>query len=637
MQVREDEQQCDVVFITMPFALRAHPALGLSLLQASLKRSGIANTTLYLNLGFAEELGWQFYDDVCDMRQTDLIGEWIFSNALLAHSAAQIAQFSEHSLKARGQSIADKVFQAGALAVGYVARAAERVLAHKPRVVGFTSTFEQHAASLALAKHLKAARPDIVILFGGANCEGPMGAELIRQFPFVDAVVSGEGDSIIADLVRSALGGAPHDDLPGVYTQRNIARVTEQGYPTAPSVTDMDALPYPDFSDFFKQTAALRANTDFKARLLFETSRGCWWGQKHHCTFCGLNGTTMAFRSKSAARAIDELQWLVETYETRSIGAVDNILDMKYFLDFVPELIRRNLDLDITYEVKANLKKEHLRALRAAGIRTLQPGIESLSTSILKLMDKGVRGLQNVQLLKWCQELGIFVAWNILWGFPGESAAEYARMAELVPLLTHLRPPIGSGPIRLDRFSPNYDTAREKGLVNLRPYPTYGFVYGMDDAALENFAYYFDYDYADSRDVTLYTAALEREVKEWKAIHATSELLSLDFDDTLLIVDARPKCAKSVEVLTGIDRLLYQHCDAIASIAQLQKLAGENGTALARAEIEDRLARLLELGLMLREGDAYLALAIPLGEYAPNAEIGARINTLLALFEPSAA
>ena len=44
--------------------------------------------------------------------------------------------------------------------------------------------------------------------------------------------------------------------------------------------------------------------------LLFETSRGCWWGAKSHCTFCGLNGETMAFRSKSPRRALDELEQL---------------------------------------------------------------------------------------------------------------------------------------------------------------------------------------------------------------------------------------------------------------------------------------------------------------------------------------
>ena len=44
-----------------------------------------------------------------------------------------------------------------------------------------------------------------------------------------------------------------------------------------------------------------------EAERFFETSRGCWWGERMHCTFCGLNGATMSYRSKSPRRAVDEL------------------------------------------------------------------------------------------------------------------------------------------------------------------------------------------------------------------------------------------------------------------------------------------------------------------------------------------
>ena len=37
-------------------------------------------------------------------------------------------------------------------------------------------------------------------------------------------------------------------------------------------------------------------------------------------------------------------------------------------------------------------------------------------------MRKGVTALQNLRLLKWCAEIGITPAWNLLYGFPGEPA-----------------------------------------------------------------------------------------------------------------------------------------------------------------------------------------------------------------------
>jgi hypothetical protein len=85
---------------------------------------------------------------------------------------------------------------------------------------------------------------------------------------------------------------------------------------------------------------------------------------------------------------------------------------------------------------------------------------------VLKLMRKGVTGLHNVQLLKWCKEFGLKTYWNLLWGFPGEPAAEYEWMATLVPRLTHLPAPNGAYGLRLDRFSPNFFDAERLGFAH---------------------------------------------------------------------------------------------------------------------------------------------------------------------------
>src|SRR5439155_6118718 len=138
--------------------------------------------------------------------------------------------------------------------------------------------------------------------------------------------------------------------------------------------------------------------------------------------------------------------------QPRVISAVDNIIDMRYYRDVLPRLKELDLDVALFYETKANLRKEQVRLLREAGITRIQPGIESLSTNVLRLMGKGVTALQNIQLLRWCAEFGVHPGWNLLAGFPGEDPADYARQAAIVPLLTHLVPPQGVGEVRLDRF-----------------------------------------------------------------------------------------------------------------------------------------------------------------------------------------
>ena len=156
--------------------------------------------------------------------------------------------------------------------------------------------------------------------------------------------------------------------------------------------------------------------------VVVETSRGCWWGAKHHCTFCGLNGDTMAFRSKSPARAFDEIDGLTRRHGIDKVGCVDNILDMDYVATLFPQLAASGLQLELFYEVKSNLRYDQLLTLRHGGMRQIQPGIESFSDQVLQLMDKGVTGLQNIQLLRWSEELGIDCAWNLLAGFPGETS-----------------------------------------------------------------------------------------------------------------------------------------------------------------------------------------------------------------------
>ena len=108
----------------------------------------------------------------------------------------------------------------------------------------------------------------------------------------------------------------------------------------------------------------------------------------------------------------------------------------------MPELASRSLGVSLFYEVRPNLGKEQLRRLRDAGVRHIQPGIESFSDPVLRLVRKGTSALQNIQLLKWCKELGIEPIWNLLWGFPGEPPEEYARgwRSSFLSSLTSPRP-----------------------------------------------------------------------------------------------------------------------------------------------------------------------------------------------------
>lgn len=521
----------------------------------------------------------------------------------------------------------EAVLHARAAATPFLDECADRLAATCPRIVGFTSVFQQQLASLALAKRLKERHPEIVILFGGANCEGVMGREVIRRFPFVDAVVSGEAEVVLPRLVRTMLEGRSYDDQPGVFT---ASQLLADPAGSAPGLQNMDDLPFTDYADFFEQAAAAEGIPTDNLQLLFEASRGCWWGAKQHCTFCGLNGATMAFRSKSAGRALDELRTLSARHPRRHVQVVDNILDMRYFRDLIPALAEESTDLHLFFEVKANLRKDQLQALANAGIRVIQPGIESLSTPVLRLMRKGITGIQNVQLLKWCKELGIRPSWNLIWGFPGESPTDYEAMARLMPQLVHLPPPTAASPLRLDRFSPLFEQAPESGITEVAPVPAYRYIYsGLPPGAVHNLAYYFGYSYAQPQHVSRYTSSLPDLAEQWKAEYRASDLLASRVGERLLVWDLRPGTENPVTVLAGPAMAIYEHCDSLHSLDYLARQLAQSGQPASPQYVTDLTAPLVARGLLMSEDDKLLSLAIPWGTYLPSAETRQRFDDIL--------
>jgi ribosomal peptide maturation radical SAM protein 1 len=621
----------EVVLVCMPFGPVFSPSLGLSLLKAGLSSRGIDASVRYFSIDFAERIGQHFYSGVSTYSRPPhrlLAGEWIFAPALFGDAAGDGQAYVEEILHKHNRDSHDRRVSAALLrrlraaraqAEAFVDWCRDELVRQAPRIVGFTSVFHQHVASLALAKRLKHALPDCFIVMGGANCEGPMGAETVRCFPFVDAAVSGEGDVIFPLLVERVLAGRPVDGLAGVRTPARYGRQLALGQPaTAPMVQAMDQLPIPDYRDYFEQFGRSRYAREWQPSIFFETSRGCWWGEIQHCTFCGLNGSTLAYRSKSAGRALAELRELIAKHPGCDVQVVDNILDLAYFRDFVPQLAEAPVGVTLFYETKANLRKEQIRLLARAGIRGLQPGVESLSDAVLKLMRKGVTALQNIQLLKWCKELGVDPHWNIIWGFPGEPPSEYARMAELAPLLTHLPAPRGFGAIRLDRFSPLFFDAARLGVRKVRPSPPYRHIYPLDEDALHNLAYFFSFDHEEPRDMASYVRPLAAQLGRWKREAGLSELVSAVVDDRLVLLDSRRAAAEPLIVLGGLERVLYEACDAVNNADGLVAAAQRAGfERVTTGDVLERLAQLVSRRIMIQDGKRYLALAVSLSEYSP--------------------
>ncbi len=589
----------------MPVVDLERPNLGLSLLQALLQREDIDSRIVYGNLQFAERIGVPRYLRLATGTRgwyTLFLGEAVFSPAAfpeLAMSAETVVDFALTGLELTDderQRQYGYLREAQRLATEFIDDLAREVVAARPRIVGCTSTFQQHIPSLALLRRVRQLEPSIVTMLGGGNCETCMGVVTHKCFPWVDYVVSGEADGLIGPFVRDVLGQQIRELPAGVLAPCH----RPDGYPQNPRAVynDLESLPYPDFSDYFAQLQDCRVGAAIRCGLPVETSRGCWWGAKHHCTFCGLNGGGMAFRRKSPQRALDELEWLAERWQTTEIEVVDNILDMRYLDTVVPALKASPKSWNIFYEVKSNLKPAQLRALAEAGVRSLQPGIESLDSRVLALMDKGAKGWQQVQFLKYSREYGIGVSWNLLLDFPGEEDAWYLEMAEWAPLLAHLQPPSGVIGIRFDRYSPYFERRAEYGLA-LRPHPMLGMIYPLEGQDLHDLCYHFERAQGnDKLKERPGVQALQAVVEEWKAAFGTAELSMRETEEGLIITDTRPCAVRPTTVLTGRKRELYMACREAVPL-----------------EEEEALAELRRDRLLLTLDGRHLTLAV--GEGAP--------------------
>jgi ribosomal peptide maturation radical SAM protein 1 len=606
-----------VVLLSMPFMDARRPSIQLGLLSSIVASYGFPVRTFHANLDFARRIGADRYRALCQHRDC-MLGDWLFSAAAFGPAApdptGRLLEECGHDLPHLGDTPAEvrerllRIRQHDVPA--YLDALLDAVPWADTRVAAFSCTFQQNTASFALAVRLKERYPHLLTVFGGANFDGEMGPEFVRSVDCVDVAVTGEGDLAFPRLLCALAAGEEISTVPGVVRREGgEVRVTAP----APPKDGLDDLPAPDYDEYFQHAEDLGLLPRAARRtawLPIETSRGCWWGAKHHCTFCGLNGTTMRFRSKSPERVLDELAQQSRRYRTFRFEAVDNILDPNYLRHFFPALVQGGAGYEFFYEVKANLSREQVKLLALAGVTHIQPGLESLSSNVLRLMRKGVSAAQNVNLLRWARYYGIDVAWNILWGFPGETQQDQTDQTAAIPHLVHLQPPSGAERIWLERFSPLYQERDTTLRRPAEPQRGYRYVY-PDGIDLHRVAYFFDGEVDGALPDTAY-AGLRAGAAEWSEAWSAGRHPVLTYWSAphfVQIHDGRRAGRDGTYTLEGALADLYLACsDRPTTVTAVAERLGGALPVEAVTEMFDELTR---NGLLFRDGRLALALALP--------------------------
>lgn len=604
-----------VLLVNMPWSPIDLPSLALGILRRSVdeRTSGHAEV-LHANLEFTDWItrrrtftgdDYQFYALSSYFMGC---GDWVFSSALYDDPEWRVEEFST-SMK--GKLRAERLRMSHELhrvVPEFVQEIAERIVAAGPDVVGFTSTFQQNTAALAAAKYVKRLAPHIKTVMGGANCDAEQGAAAHRNFPFLDFVVRGEGEAAFPQLLTALDEGTELSAVPGLCHRQPDGTSTANAMSTSP-LPPATILP-PDYGGYFERLASSVARNWVEPKLVVEGARGCWWGEKHHCTFCGLNGSFMQFRSKSPETFYEEIMEMARRHRVLDMYLVDNILDMGYLTTVLPRIIDSGYDLRMHIEIKANMRRTQLRTLAEAGMIYVQPGIESLNSRVLDLMDKGVSGCQNVRMLRDGAETGLSVSWNYLHGFPGETAADYEPVIAQIPALEHLNPPVDlSARIAIERFSP-YFNRPELGFTGLRPEEHYRFTYDLPESELLDLAYVFE---APERGITEPTVtALNDALGAWKKHHADARLTHADLGDRIVLVSRRRAFEwGAIELTDPLETAAFRLLDQPHAPAALtRKLAARlPDHTVDESAVHALLQHWVTLGLVFTDGGQYVHLA----------------------------
>jgi ribosomal peptide maturation radical SAM protein 1 len=530
-------EPADVLLVVSPTTGIFQPLLGVHLLQAECRHKGIDTRVLYANLAYSSLIGVDLHKNI-SRDQHLLLGERIFAYAAFGLPSVSIARWRHRFLDpawvpdhlwqvlpgVNSQPIPEPVVpfrewlpqvdleNLETLTGQWLGTLARQIAAKGFPIVGCSTTLGGLVPAVALLQAVKRADPRVVTILGGALCETGLVEGIHSLEAGVDYVFYGEGDITFPVVARQILTG----------------RLPEERIIEGRTVDDLDSLQLPDYREYVAQRETFyphwRSGSN-RYVLPFETSRGCRYSQ---CTFCGFNGKRNVFRRRSAGAIVRDLSWLVERHGINSVYMCDRMMPLEYFTALHPRLATETAGVNIFYHIGADLRLDQVLSLKEAGIRQLQPGIESLSPSLLRRMHKPCTARGNIALLRYARSVGIYLEWLLLFGFPGDRIGEYDEMLRLLPLIRHLQPPRDMAPLVLCRLSRYHMSPQAFGITDLQPAAAVKETL-PPQADLERLAYYFSARYpSQSRENPSVIQALWQQYREWRRAWSLYETFPLD-------------------------------------------------------------------------------------------------------------
>jgi ribosomal peptide maturation radical SAM protein 1 len=602
-----------LMLIAAPWALFNRPSIQVASLKAFVQERfpQLPVQAAHLHLETATHLGYRLYQKVSEK---SWVAEAVAASLLYPENSGEIeGLFLRESAGSR--ELRD-VGLAG-LATGLdtvIDRFLDSVPWSRFGLVGFSVSLCQTTSSLLLISRLKARHPSLPVVVGGSTFAGEHPETLSRIFPGINHLVRGEGENALAELVAH-------------YCQQEVVQATPKFSPSG-AIVDLDTLPVPDFGEYFQFLKTLPESRRFFPLLPLEMSRGCRWQARYDhqggsensgrgaCAFCNLNLQWQGYRHKTAAKVATEISLLTKRHQVLSLAFMDNLLPPKEGDRLMQLLGGDGKDLQIFAEIRADTTADRLHTMYRAGVRSLQVGIEALSTSLLEKMGKGTSVMDNIEMMRHCEALAIPHGGNLLLRFPGSDEDDVAQTLANLRRVWMFRPLLAVH-FWLGLHSPVHDHPTTYGITPTGSHRHWKILLGKRLAGqlqllIQGYR-------GQQRNQQRLWAPVATALKAWQqsysalrgagSVRNRSPILGYqDGGDFLILIERKMSGNHLTHRLPSTSRRIYLYCRTSRSRVQLQTaFAGVSSDRL-----DGFLAMMVDKGLMFEENKRYLSLAVPL-------------------------
>jgi ribosomal peptide maturation radical SAM protein 1 len=601
--------------MSTPWPLFKRPSIQLgslkSFLNKDLKETRVDTAHIYLNVAHA--MGYDVYQAVS---KRTWLAESVYAALLYPERSDSIERLFRKQAS-QYQVLRSFDFMALVqLAKDATDRAIQQINWHDIGLVGFSVCLCQLTSSLYAVRQIKKISPDIITLFGGSTVSNPFCKQYLGVFTDIDVIVNGEGElpllRLLEHLEKCGSIETAHT-IDGVVTQKS----TDNESHLLSQLPDLERLATPEYDDYFKTLGTFLPDKRFFPTLPVESSRGCWWKgetleNKHKgCAFCNLNLQWSGYRKRDSARVVSDIDMLTERHQTLSVAFMDNVLPVKSTDDLFSGLSRLDKDLQMFSEIRASTPLKTLIKMRSAGMTEVQVGIESLSSKLLKKMNKGTTAIQNMEIMKNCEALGLQNVSNLIIYFPGSDETDVMETLQNLAFAMPFRPlkPVN---FWLGLGSPVWENPIQYHIKSMFNHPYYRRLF--PDDVTKNVQFSIQAHRGDLLRQRKRWKPVEKKIQEWKRFYtelhcqpSVGPILGYQDGGRFLIIRQRRLNADPMQHrLTGTSREIYLFCSNVRSFRRIMLQFPE----LPEDKLMLFLQMMTDMGLMFEEQGRFLSLAV---------------------------